>query len=132
MHTLTTSEVGHLSTYSMAIRICYYIKYLFLLCESLITKCRILWQSSHFFGLCIGGLYLSTCFCSVQLFVFPIVGLLSSPFDTSYLLGTLLFPILFLNLCTRPRVHVKRLSSLPTGFLPPISVCNIQSEGNCF
>lgn len=89
-------------------------------CESLTIKCRILWQSSHFFGLCVGDLCLSASFCSVQLFAFPIVGLLSSPFDASFLRGTLLFPILFLNLCTWPRVHVNRLSSLATGFLPPI------------
>ena len=43
----------------------------------------------------------------------------------------LIFPILFLNLCTQPWVPEKAVL-LATGFPPPIPVCNMQSGGTTF
>lgn len=64
---LICSEVEHPSTYFMFIWISYYIKFISWDGMALIIKCRILRQSSHFFGLCVGspvliGLFL---FCSI-------------------------------------------------------------------
>ena len=103
---------------------------------ALIMKCRISWQSSHFFGLCVGGggVLVLVClfpFCSILCisncgaFFFTFWSLLSSWYSTfsSYCSWTYAFSLM---------VQVKRLSSPATQFFPPVSVMYNLKEPLCY